>query len=312
MRLKPSKTCQLCWLILGVRLATLALDSAHSQSGTKVFAGYAGSDSCRDCHKDDYDLWQSSHHALAERCLRPATDLPVFSPSRLIQHGAETTIFQFTNGQYQIVTLGFPPAKVLPALSSRTTCGKSARLPGEVIRLLSVPLQDGLGFLPHPLPAIPTTLFADAPAFTRRRNVGFAMFCIGNTNELVPARDTGRPECPCAPRAKETADDVTVWCEPVSAFGSASIDGAFGGSLMLDISFSLSLRPALTLPASKTSSRSSSHRHDVRPLSRQLSTKPLPVSPMPMGYCERNRRFISCQSFHVEQLPMQLHVARHA
>src|SRR5512139_3993954 len=37
-------------------------------------AAYAGSASCRDCHREAYDQWQGSHHALAERSILPAQD----------------------------------------------------------------------------------------------------------------------------------------------------------------------------------------------------------------------------------------------
>ena len=67
---------------------------------------YAGSESCRDCHRADYDLWKTSHHALAERSISAVSDQIAFSPTRSLQHGTENTTFQFTNGQYQIVTLG--------------------------------------------------------------------------------------------------------------------------------------------------------------------------------------------------------------
>jgi hypothetical protein len=73
---------------------------------TNGYAAYAGSESCRDCHRDDYNLWAQSHHALAERLLQPATDRAAFAPSRDFKHGGETTTFQATNGQFQIVTLG--------------------------------------------------------------------------------------------------------------------------------------------------------------------------------------------------------------
>ncbi len=73
---------------------------------TNGYAAYAGSESCRDCHRDDYNLWSQSHHALAERSLRTGTDQPAFVPARSLQHGSETTTFQATDGQYQIVTLG--------------------------------------------------------------------------------------------------------------------------------------------------------------------------------------------------------------
>ena len=70
------------------------------------FAAYAGSASCRDCHRADYDLWSQSHHALAERLLQPAIDRIAFNPPRSFQHGSETTTVHIQNGQYQIVTLG--------------------------------------------------------------------------------------------------------------------------------------------------------------------------------------------------------------
>jgi tetratricopeptide (TPR) repeat protein len=77
-----------------------------AKSETNSYAAYAGSESCRDCHRADYDLWASSHHALAERLLQPTNDLIAFSPPRSFQHGAETTTARVQNGQYQIVTLG--------------------------------------------------------------------------------------------------------------------------------------------------------------------------------------------------------------
>ena len=77
-----------------------------AQSFTNEFAAYAGSASCRDCHRADYDLWAQSHHALAERPLEPSTDRRAFDPPRQIKHGDETTTVQITNGIYQVVTLG--------------------------------------------------------------------------------------------------------------------------------------------------------------------------------------------------------------
>jgi tetratricopeptide (TPR) repeat protein len=77
-----------------------------AKSETNSYAAYAGSESCRDCHRADYDLWASSHHALAERLLQPTNYLIAFSPPRSFQHGAETTTARVQNGQYQIVTLG--------------------------------------------------------------------------------------------------------------------------------------------------------------------------------------------------------------
>jgi tetratricopeptide (TPR) repeat protein len=40
----------------------------------EVFGAYAGSDSCRDCHREAYDEWARSHHGLAERPVRADLD----------------------------------------------------------------------------------------------------------------------------------------------------------------------------------------------------------------------------------------------
>jgi len=73
---------------------------------TNAFAAYAGSESCRDCHRADYDLWAKSNHALAERPLRPDVDKIAFSPSQTILHAGQTNTIRIQNGAYQIVTLG--------------------------------------------------------------------------------------------------------------------------------------------------------------------------------------------------------------
>lgn len=109
MRLKPLKFCQLIGLNFAVLLAveTLNLPGAEPpKPETNAYAAYAGSESCRDCHRDDYNLWAQSHHALAERLLQPATDRTAFDPPRDFKHGDETTTARIQNGQFQIVTLG--------------------------------------------------------------------------------------------------------------------------------------------------------------------------------------------------------------
>lgn len=74
---------------------------------------YAGSDSCRDCHRAEYDLWVQSHHALAERPLQPDVDQVAFSRGHSFKHGSESTTVRIENGEYQIVTRGLD-GKVQP------------------------------------------------------------------------------------------------------------------------------------------------------------------------------------------------------
>jgi tetratricopeptide (TPR) repeat protein len=55
-----------------------------------AFAAYAGSESCRDCHKEAYDEWWKSNHGLAERPVSPAMDQ-----------------LAFPDGKFQVTALGF-------------------------------------------------------------------------------------------------------------------------------------------------------------------------------------------------------------
>jgi len=76
------------------------------KAGTNDYTAYAGSESCRDCHHAEYNMWKQSHHALAERPLQPAVDQIAFKPSRTITNGTQTATAQIQNDIYQIVTLG--------------------------------------------------------------------------------------------------------------------------------------------------------------------------------------------------------------
>lgn len=87
-------------------LAAMACHPAGAEpSASNDFSAYAGSESCRDCHRTEYDLWKQSHHALAERSLQPGDGI-AFTPSHIFKHGSDTTTVRVENGQYQIVTRG--------------------------------------------------------------------------------------------------------------------------------------------------------------------------------------------------------------
>ncbi len=74
---------------------------------TKVFAEYAGSSSCRDCHVADFRAWENSHHGLAERPPSAELEQTAFEPSKTFQHGAQTTEVRAAKGHYEVVTKGF-------------------------------------------------------------------------------------------------------------------------------------------------------------------------------------------------------------
>lgn len=125
---------------------------------------------------------------------------------------------------FHCVHLPSPPTKILPVLSSRATRRKSARLHGRtMLQSLSAPLQNGLGFLRHPLPAIPSAFLADAPAPKPGRDVRFTMLSSNDTDELAPALHTGSLKCPCVPGVQRNNRLRAFWPEPLSTFGSLSV-----------------------------------------------------------------------------------------
>jgi predicted CXXCH cytochrome family protein len=75
----------------------------------RVFAAYAGSASCRECHGAAYELWAKSNHGLAERPLDPAWDRGAFDPPRRFRHGSQSTEARLRDGRFEVVTLGYAP-----------------------------------------------------------------------------------------------------------------------------------------------------------------------------------------------------------
>lgn len=71
-----------------------------------VYAGYSGSQSCRQCHEEAYEQWSRSHHGLAERQLTPETDRRAFDPARTFQHGSQSTTVVWSNGTGVVTTAG--------------------------------------------------------------------------------------------------------------------------------------------------------------------------------------------------------------
>jgi tetratricopeptide (TPR) repeat protein len=81
--------------------------SADSQtSDQELFALYGGSQSCRSCHAEEYRQWESSHHALAERLVRPQTDRASFDPRRSFAHGSQRSELSWSNGAPEITCVG--------------------------------------------------------------------------------------------------------------------------------------------------------------------------------------------------------------
>jgi len=72
-----------------------------------VFSQYAGSQSCRECHPDQFTKWESSHHGLAERKPDGKLDDAAFAPSKSFAHGSQTTTAAKQEADYILTALGF-------------------------------------------------------------------------------------------------------------------------------------------------------------------------------------------------------------
>ena len=73
----------------------------------KVFATYAGSQSCRECHKELHDSWAKSNHGNAERLLKPKMDNGAFVPDHGIHHGSQESAAIAKDGIFSVKTAGF-------------------------------------------------------------------------------------------------------------------------------------------------------------------------------------------------------------
>lgn len=72
-----------------------------------AFAQYAGSESCRACHADQFAKWKGSHHGLAERLPDPKLDDAGFVPPQSFSHGTQTTEVKKEGADYVLTALGF-------------------------------------------------------------------------------------------------------------------------------------------------------------------------------------------------------------
>lgn len=89
-------------------VVTLAKAEPYAMPDEKTaFAQYAGSQTCRECHADQFTKWQGSHHGLAERNPDPKLDDPAFVPTRSFTHGTQTTETRKNGSDYELVSLGF-------------------------------------------------------------------------------------------------------------------------------------------------------------------------------------------------------------
>ncbi|MDA1275955.1 MAG: tetratricopeptide repeat protein [Verrucomicrobia bacterium] len=82
----------------------------------EVFAAYAGSASCAECHSVQFDDWKKSNHGLAERNVDFNLDQDAFDPAQSIKHGTETSEARHANGKLELETRGKSGSKELFAM----------------------------------------------------------------------------------------------------------------------------------------------------------------------------------------------------
>lgn len=101
----------------------------------RLFAKYAGSPSCRDCHKDEYALWEKSNHGLAERPVQSGLDTPAFLPARRFRHATQQTHVELSGTNFLVTCIG---------LSRSNETHKAQRVIGNVpLRQFLVPAAGG-------------------------------------------------------------------------------------------------------------------------------------------------------------------------
>jgi len=97
----------LCLLVgCGKKSPPAPATASAPAEGKNIFRNYAGSASCRACHEEAFALWEKSNHALAERPVNTTADGAAFEPARTVLAGADRAMVRFTNGQFQVASLG--------------------------------------------------------------------------------------------------------------------------------------------------------------------------------------------------------------
>jgi len=111
-------------------------DASTEQPGSdSAAATYAGSQSCRECHQSEFELWQESHHALAERLINPDRDRFAFQPEHSIESASHV---------YQMKVDGTHFEMRLQGPDGNLTTFRPTRVLGETpLRQFLIPLDRG-------------------------------------------------------------------------------------------------------------------------------------------------------------------------
>lgn len=93
-----------------------------------------GEQACKECHAEIFDDWSRSHHAHANRRIRPAVDRPAFEPTREVTEGDD---------HYRLVWTDEGPTMNVRRGEEETTYPLEGVLAYEPLRQYLVPLEGG-------------------------------------------------------------------------------------------------------------------------------------------------------------------------
>jgi tetratricopeptide (TPR) repeat protein len=93
-------------LAIAVLAAWIVVRRVSPPARAKAFSEYAGSASCRECHREEYDQWADSHHGLAERRADSNTCQAAFSAAKTFGPAGQPVEFAVRDGTYAVTTTG--------------------------------------------------------------------------------------------------------------------------------------------------------------------------------------------------------------
>ena len=85
-------------MLLGAAVAVFALRPRASHP-----AQYVGTEACATCHRQAFELWQSSHHRHAMEVPAPASVLGDFNDARFDYHGTTSRFFTRDGAYFVLV-----------------------------------------------------------------------------------------------------------------------------------------------------------------------------------------------------------------
>jgi predicted CXXCH cytochrome family protein len=94
-------------VLVGAVLGFLIPVCRHpAENPAKVLAGYAGSASCRECHRQEYEEWATSHHGLAEQLADSNTCMAAFAAARIFGSVSQPVELSIHLGKFQVAVAG--------------------------------------------------------------------------------------------------------------------------------------------------------------------------------------------------------------